>query len=127
MKTLGERLRYARRKNGYTQESLAAAIGVSRGVIYNLEKNKTEPQTIVLNAICRTLKINAEWLLRGKGDMSDTSEVSQSAEVLSELYRIAQELSETEQLYLLETVKALKQYIAKDAAEGTAKNTSKKK
>ena len=125
MKTLGERLRYARKKNGYTQESLAAAIGVSRGVIYNLEKDKTEPQAIVLNAICRTLKINSDWLTCGNGDMTDTSEVSQSAGVLSELYRIAQELSETEQLYLLETVKALKQYIAKDPEENPEKNASK--
>ena len=126
MKTLGERLRYARKRKGYTQESLAAAIGVSRGVIYNLEKNKTDPQTIVLNAICSTLKINANWLLRGKGDMADTSEVSQSAAVLSELYDIAKQLSETEQLYLLETVKALKQYISKTPDESSAKTTSKK-
>ena len=56
METLGGRLCYARRKNGYTQESLAEAIGVSRGVIYNLEKNKTQPQRIVVNAICEELE-----------------------------------------------------------------------
>ncbi|WP_418710114.1 helix-turn-helix domain-containing protein, partial [Anaerotruncus massiliensis (ex Liu et al. 2021)] len=37
MDTLGARLNYARRKRGYTQNSLAEEIGVSRGVIYNLE------------------------------------------------------------------------------------------
>ena len=36
MDTLGERLKYARKKNGYTQDSLAEIIGVSRGVIFNL-------------------------------------------------------------------------------------------
>ena len=45
MNSLGERLRYTRKRNGYTQDSLASAIGVSRGVIFNLEKNKTTPQT----------------------------------------------------------------------------------
>ena len=33
-------MNYARKKNGYTQDSLASAIGVSRGVIFNLEKRR---------------------------------------------------------------------------------------
>ena len=109
MNTLGERLYYARKKNGYTQDSLAEKIGVSRGVIFNLEKNKTEPQTIVLNAICKTLKINKDWLLHGTGEMEDRSEASQSAKILAELYEVAKGLSENEQLYLLDVTKALKQ------------------
>lgn len=51
MNTLGERLYYVRKSKGYTQDSLAESIGVSRGVIFNLEKNKTQPQLIVINAI----------------------------------------------------------------------------
>ena len=109
--TLGERLNYARKKKGYTQESLGDTIGVSRGVIFNLEKNKTEPQTIVINAICQTLKVNKDWLLTGNGNMEDTSEVEKSAKILAELYEVAQTLSEKEQLYLLDTVKSLKQLL----------------
>lgn len=111
MNTLGERLTYARKKNGYTQESLGDEIGVSRGVIFNLEKNKTEPQTIVINAICQTLKINKDWLLTGNGTMEDISEASKSAKILAELYEVAQTLSEKEQLYLLNTIKSLKQLL----------------
>lgn len=40
MNTLGERLNYARKQKGYTQDSLAQTIGVSRGVIFNLEKTR---------------------------------------------------------------------------------------
>lgn len=108
MNTLGERLNYARKKAGFTQDSLAESIGVSRGVIFNLEKNKTDPQVIVINAICQTLKINKEWLVDGVGEMEDTSEASLSAKILAELYEVAKGLSEEEQLYLLDTVKALK-------------------
>lgn len=108
MQTLGERLNYARKKCGYTQDSLAEAIGVSRGVIYNLEKNITKPQTIVINAICQTLRIHKTWLTDGIGEMEDADEKSQSAKILAELYEVAKELSEDEQLYLLDTVKALK-------------------
>lgn len=109
MNTLGERLHYARKKSGYTQESLATSIGVSRGVIFNLEKNKTEPQAIVANAICDILNINKDWLINGQGNMENNDEISQSAKILAELYEVAKELSEDEQLYLLDTVKALKQ------------------
>lgn len=113
MDTLGERLNYARKKNGYTQDSLAESIGVSRGVIFNLEKNKTEPQAIVINAICQTLTINKDWLLSGVGEMNDTSKASQSAKILAELYDVAKDLSEDEQLYLLDTVKALQHRLNK--------------
>ena len=108
MNTLGERLRFARKKRGYTQDSLAEVIGVSRGVIYNLEKNKTEPQMIVINAICQTLNINRDWLLYERDEMEDRSELSKSARILAELYDVAKDLSEDEQLYLLDVVKALK-------------------
>lgn len=114
MDTLGARLNRARKKNGFTQDSLATCIGVSRGVIFNLEKNKTEPQAIVINAICQTLKINKEWLLSGNGEMEDSSRPDQSDKILSELYDIAKGLSkEEEQLYILDTVKALKQRLGR--------------
>lgn len=108
MNTLGERLSYVRKKNGYTQNSLAAAIGVSRGVIFNIEKNKTVPQAIVVNAICQTLGINKDWLLRGAGRMEDTSEVMLSTRILAELYQVTKELSEDEQFYLLDIARALR-------------------
>lgn len=109
--SLGERLQYARKKRGYTQDFLAESIGVSRGVIYNIEKNKNEPQAIVINAICRTLRISRDWLLLGAGEMDYIEDSSRSVKILTELYEVAKELSENEQLYLLDVVKALKQRI----------------
>ena len=108
MNTLGERLIYVRKRNGYTQNSLAEAIGVSRGVIFNIEKNKTVPQAIVVNAICQTLGINKDWLLRGTGRMEDTNEILLSTKILAELYQVSSELSEDEQFYLLDIARALK-------------------
>lgn len=101
------------KKNGFTQDSLAKLIGVSRGVIFNLEKNKTEPQPIVINAICNTLKINSGWLLSGVGKMEDTCDVAKSAKILSELYEVAKGLSDDEQLYILDTIKAMKERLSR--------------
>lgn len=109
MNTLGARLNFARKKRGYTQNSLAEEIGVSRGVIYNLEKDKTSPQPIVINAICRTLLIDKSWLMTGEGEMEDRHAASQSARVLAELYELVKELSEEEQLYILDVIKAFQQ------------------
>lgn len=109
MENLGKRLNYARKKNGYTQDSLAEAIGVSRGVIYNLENNKTIPKTIVLNAICKTLRINKDWLLNGTGNMDNISKTLISMDILAELNEAAGKLSEDELLYVLDIVKALQQ------------------
>ena len=108
MDTLGKRLKHARKSKGYTQQSLAKAIGVSRGVIFNLEKDKTEPQTIVINAICQELNEDKEWLVNGTEEIENISKSSQSSKVLAELYEIAKGLSEDELLYLLNQIKALK-------------------
>lgn len=108
MDTLGKRLNYARRKKGYTQDSLAEAIGVSRGVIFNLEKDKSTPQTIVINAICKALNINKCWLMSGAGDMENKEDFIQSTRILAELYDVVKELSEDEQLFLLDIIKAAK-------------------
>ena len=63
--------------------------------------------------ICQILKINKDWLLNGIGEMENNMTASQSAKILAELYDIAKGLSEEGQLYLLDTVKALKQRLSR--------------
>lgn len=69
---------------------------------------------IVINTICQTLKINKDWLVSGIGEIEDNSETSKSAKILAELYDVAKQLSEDEQLYLLDAVKALKRRLGKN-------------
>lgn len=113
MNSLGARLNYIRKQRGYTQTSLATAIGVSRGVIFNLEKNKTEPQMIVINAICHILNINKEWLLNGIGEMDCDKENLESNKILNEIFEVTKDLSEDELFYLLDIIKALKNRLRK--------------
>lgn len=108
MRNLGERLTYIRKQRGYTQDALAETIGVSRGVIFNLEKNLTEPQRIVINALCQTLCINSDWLLTGEGEMERSSENPPLSRALTELYELSKSLSEEEQLFVLDVIKAMK-------------------
>lgn len=104
--SIGSRLKEARKKRGMSQEMLADKIGASRGVITNIEHDKvSEPQPLVVNAICSALKINREWLLNNDGPMDEEGETGRSAKVLSEIYMSAQELSEDEQQFILDMIK----------------------
>ena len=107
--SIGERLKTARKKNRISQDDLARLIGVSRGVISNIEYGKVkDPQLIVIDAIVKELKIRMEWLLTGCGEMDDNSDTLRSAQILAELYEVAKDLSENELLYLLDNIKAMK-------------------
>ncbi len=108
--SIGDRLREARRKKGFTQESLASSIGVSRGVITNIEHGKTIPQSLVIHAICNTLSINEEWLLHGTGDMEGLSDIQKKSFILSEIYESAKLLSAEEQEYILNMIKTFQKF-----------------
>lgn len=103
---IGERLKEARKSRNMSQDLLAEKIGTSRGVITNIEHDKVEdPQPMVINAICNVLNINKEWLTDGVGSMNIEQETAHSAKVLSEIYTCAQNLSEEEQLFVLDVIK----------------------
>ena len=101
------RFAFIRNKRGYTQTALAKAMGVSRGVISNIEYGLTKPSQITVNALCATLNVNEEWLLNGTGDMEPDNE---KAKLLDSLYRECSELSEAEQLYVLDFIQIMKKH-----------------
>ena len=109
--TIGNRLKIARKSKGITQDKLAELIGTSRGVISNLELNRTETQQpIIINAICSVLEINPDWLMTGDGEM-DNPKSAKSDYVLNEITAIAKNLSEKEQLYILDLIKTYQKHI----------------
>lgn len=107
---IGERLKQARSSKGFTQNSLADAIGVSRGVITNIEHEKAEPQQLVVRSICYVLGINMSWLLHGEGAMETDQAEEKSARLLAEIYHLSTLLSEEEQDYILEMIKTFQKH-----------------
>lgn len=109
--SLGERLKEARKSKGITQDKLANLLGTSRGVITNLEHDKVDtPQPLIIKTICNILEINQEWLILGSGEMNSVSAVK-SSKILSDIYNITKELSEDEQIYILNVIKTYKDHI----------------
>lgn len=107
---IGARLKQARSLKGYTQNSLADAIGVSRGVITNIEHEKAEPQLLVVREICYVLGINMPWLLNGVSPMEADQGQQKSVRLLAEIYHSATLLSEAEQDYILDMIKTFQKH-----------------
>lgn len=107
---IGARLKQVRNLKGYTQNSLADAIGVSRGVITNIEHEKAEPQLLVIREICYVLGINMSWLLNGDPPMEDEEKQEKSIRLLAEIYHSASLLSEAEQDYILDLIKTFQKH-----------------
>lgn len=68
MSTINERIFDLRKRLGLSQTEFADKIGSSRGVIANIDGNKTTPSPIVIMAICREFRVSRVWLEDGTGD-----------------------------------------------------------
>lgn len=68
MKTLGERLVWARDSIGWKQNEAAERIGVSNIDLNRYEKDKRRPDPEKLARIANTYRVSAHWLVTGTGD-----------------------------------------------------------
>lgn len=68
MKTIAERLKFARIEKGWTQNQLAVVAGVSTGTIGNIESGARQAKGS-LPQIAEALGINHKWLYKGEGPM----------------------------------------------------------
>jgi phage repressor protein C with HTH and peptisase S24 domain len=66
MRTLAERLAWAREQKGLTQDALAKLAGVSQGTIGNLESGLRQSARRIVN-IASALNVDAVWLAEGRG------------------------------------------------------------
>lgn len=69
--TLGQRVKWARRRLGLSQRMLADELGLSQTAISSIEEDKTKTSHVV--RIARALKCSADWLEYGIGHITETS------------------------------------------------------
>ena len=79
--TLGEKIREARRKCGFSQEQLADKMAVSRSAVAKWETDKGLPDVGNLKILARLLNVSVDYLL------DETEEAEDS--VIREPYRLA--------------------------------------
>lgn len=64
-----ERIRSLRKSLKLTQSEFANGIGVSRGVIENIELGRVAPKPLLIQQICKEYNVSRVWLETGEGDM----------------------------------------------------------
>ena len=67
MNTLGERIKLLR--GDTTQAVFAASLGIPQMTLSNYETGKSEPKFSLINTICTTFSVSADWLLFGRGPL----------------------------------------------------------
>lgn len=72
--SISDRMQMIRKDKKLSQEEFGNRVGVTRGVIYNIEKELVTPKELFLKQICKEYRINYLWLTEGKGEMYDNSE-----------------------------------------------------
>ncbi|MCA8264829.1 MULTISPECIES: XRE family transcriptional regulator [Burkholderia cepacia complex] len=78
MKTIGSRVRQLRIDAELSQESLARAVGVSQGLIAQIESGKNQG-TKHIAALARVLNVSVDWLETGTGEPSRKPAIGQNA------------------------------------------------
>lgn len=63
------RVKILRRTLGLSQTEFGVKIGVTRGVINNLDRGLTDLQDPLLSLICSVFNVRREWLETGSGEM----------------------------------------------------------
>lgn len=67
--SINERIKAVRKHTGLSQTDFAERLGTTRGVITNLEFEKTTPNDPFIKLICREFNVSEDWLRTGEGEM----------------------------------------------------------
>jgi HTH-type transcriptional regulator / antitoxin PezA len=66
---INSRITEIRKNLGLSQTEFGKNIGVSRGVIKNIDDNKVVAKPLLIQQICKTYNVNSTWLETGEGEM----------------------------------------------------------
>jgi SOS-response transcriptional repressor LexA len=70
-KTLGQRIKWARKRLGLSQRMLALEVGLTQVAVSSIEDDKVKTSSLV--KIARALKCSADWLESGIGHITETT------------------------------------------------------
>lgn len=78
--SIGKRLAAVRRLSGLNQIDFASHFGVSKNSIKDYERGATDPSYSLLVKLCTRYKIDANWLMLGRGNPDQITGVVYSGE-----------------------------------------------
>lgn len=80
---IGERIRYSRETSELTQEKLAEMIDVSIQYISDLERVVVGTSIPTMIKLCETLKVSSDYILLGRIEKNDLSDIIERLRFLS--------------------------------------------
>lgn len=88
--SIGDRVKALRKANGLSRSDFAKSLGVSSGVIANIELQRTsgvESKKALFSLMCDKYGCRREWLIDGEGDMmQDLSREQEIIRAVSEMF-----------------------------------------
>lgn len=72
--SISERFKTLRKIKKLSQTEFGERVGVSRGVINNIERELVEPKELFIKQVCKEYRVNFMWLTEGVGDMFSDDE-----------------------------------------------------
>ncbi len=75
IKAMADRIKFSRKKLGYTQESFCEVIGISIGSYAKIENAFQKPSLDTLIKISERLNVSLDYLVFGEGDKVNTSNI----------------------------------------------------
>ena len=109
-----------RKINGFTQETFATAVGVSRQSVYKWESGASYPEVEKLFKISRLFHVTVDDMLNEEMDVSVNGTMMTVAEVKAEAERLAAEAAERRARREANKAKRAAEAAAKAAAEASA-------
>ena len=76
--TFGERVKELRKKNGYTQITLAETLGITKGTVSTWETNSRRPSFEMLNTLCDLFDVRLDYLTGQSDDATPPQKPSES-------------------------------------------------
>lgn len=105
----GERVILFRKDKKLSQQELADIIGVSRGYIGDIERNRSEPSSNFLTLLASKLNISVDWLLTGEGEMYRTNQGVESDKHTVKVVQMYEALNDVQQREILSALEEKKQ------------------
>lgn len=80
---IGSRIKLAREKRGWTQETLAEKMNLSTQFISTIERGVAGASLGTIINLCEVLNVSSEWLLCGKQTVPDSEKIAAKISSLS--------------------------------------------
>jgi transcriptional regulator with XRE-family HTH domain len=106
MSTLGERLRIARERKGFSQTEVYRRTNINNKTLSKYEKNDTKPDIETVKDLAIFYDVSVEWLLTGQNPSKKDNEIDFDPEVRS-LARDIKSLESSDKELLKDLIKSM--------------------